>query len=428
MNISKILLVPSLVVYLTFTGTSALAEDSKNQLLDKAFWKTATLQKVQQSIANGNAIKVNGNKTPLTRALISGASIDIIKYLLEQGADVNKQVMHGCTNLCWAAYGADVEVFKLIASKADESIIDYENDDGRNLLYFAVKGQKNLDVIKYLIEQGLDINYISDDGENVLHFATSSHGTKSPEVTQWLIDNVDNARAKNDDGDTALLKAAYRSNLSVIGTLLNNGFKATETNNEGRNALSIAAYRNSKKVIEKFIELGLDVNQEDNNGKTPLMYAVSRNRLDVVQLLIDNGADVNAVAKDGTTALIEASLRTKSKRDKIIALLLEKGAKANVVNSKGMTPLIAACKKNAKFAVLEALIKAGVNVNAVDRDKMTALMYLALKGRDEKSLELLLDNGAKTHFADDFDDTAYNMILENETLKNSSVVNRLKQP
>jgi hypothetical protein len=82
-------------------------------------------------------IDPNGwRRTPLHAAVLKG-SVPLAKFLLSEGADVNRKTKYGDTPLHFAAEGRELEmVHLLIANGADAS---KENDDGDTPLDIAMK-------------------------------------------------------------------------------------------------------------------------------------------------------------------------------------------------------------------------------------------------------------------------------------------------
>lgn len=436
---------------------TAFAAD--NPMLDADFWKGANLAKVEEAIAQGNsATDISSNLfTPLMNALRNDTSVEVVDFLIKNGADINRKGHDGRPPIFWAAYGSGLPVVKhLVELGADTGVLD---DSDRSVLGFAAFNQKDPAVLKYLMDDlGMnpndaddagrnaalcaaylnpnldivnmlsklaDIKALTEDGENA--FMLAAYRNKNPEVVKEMMAIVDDPKATNEKGEDALARAAIRNNLKVVDFLLSQGFDPKNTNKDGRDALSLAAYRNGADVVGKFIELGLDVNAKDKDGKTPLMYAAYRNSPEVVALLLEKGADVNVKDDNNNTALIEAGLRDRKGADEIIDMLLTAGADAKVVNKKGTNALVASARNGHALDSLKKLVKGGADINAVDNDRMSALMYLALKSNNPDAVAYLLDSGAKTDFADDFGDTAADMIKENKSLADTDVAKRLTQ-
>ena len=75
--------------------------------------------------------------------------VEIAKYLVEKGADISKM-----TIVEWASAGWLEKVQECIENSADVSA---KNKKGKTALRFASQNG-HLDIVKYLVENGADIN------------------------------------------------------------------------------------------------------------------------------------------------------------------------------------------------------------------------------------------------------------------------------
>jgi ankyrin repeat protein len=79
------------------------------------------------------------------------------------------------------------------------------------------------------------------------------------------------------------------------------------------------------------------------------------------------------------------------------------------------------------LGLLKKLENLKINVNAVDKEKMSALHKAALVAKDDSILKYLVGLGINKNLKTDFDETAYDLASENETLKkNKTDLNFLK--
>jgi len=108
--------------------------------------------------------------------------------------------------------------------------------------------------------------------------------------------------------------------------------------NNGWTALMRAAYLGREKIINLLIQAGADLNVQDNRGLTALMWANNGNK-EIVDLLIQSNADINIKDNDGTTALIYAAYKD---HPEIVGLLIQAGADVNTKDNNDRTALMRA--------------------------------------------------------------------------------------
>jgi ankyrin repeat protein len=103
--------------------------------------------------------------------------------------------------------------------------------------------------------------------------------------------------------------------------------------NNGDTALMLAAYLKRPKMLTWLIEHGARVNQE---GWTALHYAAASAEPEMVQILLAHDAQVDALSPNQSTPLMMA---IRSASLDIVKLLVERGANIELKNQVGMTAL-----------------------------------------------------------------------------------------
>jgi len=112
------------------------------------------------------AIYEKVNKTNVMLEAIKNDKPVMLKYLLEQGADVN--ATNGHTPLHIAVEYENLDMVQLLLNK--NANINATNKDGDTPLHIAVENE-NLDMIPLLLEKGANVNAENKDGYTPLHIA-----------------------------------------------------------------------------------------------------------------------------------------------------------------------------------------------------------------------------------------------------------------
>lgn len=186
------------------------------------------------------------------------------------------------------------------------------------------------------------------------------------------------------------------------GSLLNPDFRRTAT---------------VVKVLQE-IKLGADVNAKDDGGLSVLHFAAANSsNAEVIRLLLEQGADPNAKDQDGLTPLHAAVLTSDAEMVRVLTRL---GADPNARTHEGWSPLHIAAMFDAELATIRALVEAGADVNPKDKDGWTALHFAALRSSSPEAVLLLLQLGADANAKALDGSTPWDLIQENEKLRNSS--------
>ena len=375
------------------------------------------------SVSTLNQANVGG-KTALMLAALrqSTDNVDILKYLVEAGADMNFQCKRGYTALMYASESCNVESVKLLNERMSVSTLNQVNGEGETALMLAASrySTDNADILKYLVEAGADVNVQCKRGYTALMKVMDSLNVESVKhLTERM--SVSTLDKVNDYGQTALMLAASRctDNADILKYLVEAGADVNIQDEQGYTALMCAsmygAVESVKLLTERMSVSTLDkVNDE---GQTALMLAASRydtDNGDILKYLVEAGADVNIQCKRGYTALMKAASSYKV-RESHLQYLITAGADLNVADTEtGHTALMIALDRG-DYMAMSLLLEKGALVNIVTPDLLSSISFLhsvlkigkipellshgldpALSYRDQMILHTLVAHGKKS--------------------------------
>jgi len=221
----------------------------------------------------------SGGSSPLVDASISG-NIEVVRDLIEKGADVN---------------GRD--------------------EQGSFPLYAAVVGD-HADVVELLIKKGANVNQskAGDVLPKIERNTTALHAASiigNQAVVELLVSAAANVNAfadlnqENAKNAKKILESPLVSKLLTPESVIL--FKA-QLGENGVTPLALASRFGHADIAAILLDRGADINFQKPGDNTALIEAAIAGRRDVIDLLVSRKADLNRVGEDGGTALALALL------------------------------------------------------------------------------------------------------------------------
>eukprot|EP00438_Fugacium_kawagutii_P031671 Skav232900 [mRNA] locus=scaffold1477:215789:216946:- [translate_table: standard] len=184
-------------------------------------------------------------ETPLIAAVERG-HIDVVCFLVEAGADMNKPMNNGATPLYLAASLGHIEVVRfLVRVRADMN--KALHDGATPLLVAAQSGHMN--IVRFLFEASADSHTAMNNGTTPL-FLAALYG--HIEVVRFLVEAGADLNKAPYDGATPVLVAAQFGHFEVVRFLVAASADTNKAADNGETALS-AATRNGHWVIKFFL-------------------------------------------------------------------------------------------------------------------------------------------------------------------------------
>ena len=349
--------------------------------------------------------------TPLIIA-VKQNHIEIVKYLLQKGADISlttedkkRNALHiasqegsvaviemllsydlrpdsrdgeGNTPLVCAAACGQIEAVNCLLKHGADPLL--KGQDGRNLLHFAAQSG-NVIIIETMLSKGLDVDsrgetlgltplmvsikydkleaakYLLEKGANVslkttlreIPILTIASTVGSVAAIEMLLSCGCSIDSRDDGGDTPLMQAARGGNTKAVEYLLAQGANPLLRNTSDLGLLHLAALSDNVLTIKAVLSKNFDINARCTVlGITPLLFCLGQGKLEAANYLLAEGADENLKSKDGLTVLSAAAI---SGNVAAIEMLLKRGHNPNSRDGCDKTPLMWAAEVGNKAAV-----------------------------------------------------------------------------
>ncbi|KAH8834294.1 hypothetical protein DL96DRAFT_1676459 [Flagelloscypha sp. PMI_526] len=243
--------------------------DNENAL--EAAARCGHLEIVKFLLENGTDVNATGrvSRTAL-RAAVSARHLEISKFLLEKGANVNAMGEHNVTALQAAAYGGDLEMCKFLLEKGAD--INATGGEFGTTLHSALAWGGNLEMVKFFWEKGANINATGGEYGSALQ-AAAFH--QDLEIVKFLIEKGADVNATGGEYGSALHAAVDVGNFEIVKCLLENGTDVNATGGMYGGALQVAAYSENLEIVEFLLKKGANVNACGGMFGTPLDSARS---------------------------------------------------------------------------------------------------------------------------------------------------------
>lgn len=327
---------------------------------------------------------------------------DLVKLLLERGADLNQGDKHGLPALGWALRLGKQDIAESL-KKAGAKEPEFLEGSLNTSLWSAARDGDAVKV-EMLLGRGAKADDLVEDREGKHYPLVSAAREGRLAVVELLVRHGANVNIGANEnwttGITPLMAAAREGRIEVVKALL--GAKADVEVKDagfeggGETSLHYAARGGHAQVIQALLDAGAKMNAKAKGGSTPLLIAVSETKLAAAKALIANGADTNAGPADGSGPLYLAALQHQLE---MVKLLLAHGAQPLPPGKKrSFLPLAAAASKGA-LEIVQLLLKAGAPVNEQSALGDTALNSAALRGHDDV-VKILLDAGANPNISE----------------------------
>ena len=230
------------------------------------------------------------NATALYYASLCGFS-GVANYIIcTHGEDVNAKSGRRVTHVCplhAALYKRHIDVVRVLLDHgANVNTTDKNNKTPLNIAY----RDEHLEVMRMLLEHGAnaDVSENSSGFTGFISHVASQRG--QVEVVHLLLRHNANVNATDSMNWTPLHVASNKGDAKLVQLLLDHGADINPLSNAYNTPLHNAVYWGHLEVIQLLLEHGADVNVQGEQNQTPYQVAESDGLTEIAQLLLDHGA------------------------------------------------------------------------------------------------------------------------------------------
>lgn len=268
--------------------------------------------------------------TPLLlAAALQTRRSELLRLLLEAGADPNARAGGGCSP------------FMLAAERPCREACDLMRRYGAEYTINEAAALGNLEDVRSFLAKDPGCKDRETYRDKTPIYSAAIHG--HADVFFFLLEKGADIKARCDPDKTTVLHAAvHGGRLDIVKALLERGIPADAPSEDKETPLHCTPYENRLEIARLLIANGADVNATTRrSGRAPIHGAAYHHRTDIVSLLLEHGADPNHRTSGKGTPLHSAVFgtgRVTPKDIETVKLLLDRGAKKDVRDRNGKTP------------------------------------------------------------------------------------------
>lgn len=256
--------------------TDNLSSDiSKNiQIFFRAIYDNDTAS-MDSLLAKGFDINtMNENGENAVNVAIASGNFNVLKYLIDKGANLNSTSDTGIPPLSQAIIEYNKQAIDILlnSKKVDMYYVWGEMWTG-SPLYIACS-KANVYALEKMVEHGADLNYDFSEYNALplMHYALNYRefikNEEYRELIAFLILNKVNINAKNNQGQTPLMVALKNGDIDAFNALTAGGADVTIKDNNGKTALFYAeSLKGSSMLPDNEYEKIINLLSQDNRTK-----------------------------------------------------------------------------------------------------------------------------------------------------------------
>ncbi|XP_070566599.1 ankyrin repeat domain-containing protein 42-like isoform X2 [Ptychodera flava] len=287
------------------------------------------------SVGGNSSLQMNVSVTDETKNLLEAAEKGDparVKNVLRRGSvdpDFKRNATSRTALERACGYGQVNVVKELIEAGADP---EQCNATGRTLLHQACTGG-HVDIVRLLIDYTRDIDSVDRAGRSAAHLAAFNGEAACLAV---LADKGADLNLEDNAGKTPAHLAAERNHPKVLEHLTERGVDLELKDEVGKRPAHYAAIHGGLECLIFLVQIDCDMTKTDNAGLVPAHCAAGNDHIECLRYLIKAGTPLDIKDKSSKT-LAHAAAHHGAMT--CLHWLFEKGANARLKDDQGNTPL-----------------------------------------------------------------------------------------
>lgn len=300
---------------------------------------------------------------PINMAAKEGRT-DVVEFLLDAGEDPSYAEFLSKPVVIEAAEKGHVETVKTLVRRG--AGVSAKEELGGKTVLLAIAPKADTEVVRLIVDKGADINAADDEGQTALMRAAEAGNVEGARELIRLGANVNCASRLR---SAEAIEAEGRGELFSFGNALRKIRAARK--DPLQTALMFAAANGHAETAEALLQGGADVNARDAAGQTAIEYATVNGHATVLRVLSGGRAagtpevgirDLLRAAEEGNVDALHAALRAGVDVNGKITVRYEGDINEGFTPLGGKPALVLAAERD-DLAMAKVLLEAGADPN-----------------------------------------------------------------
>jgi ankyrin repeat protein len=165
-----------------------------------------------------------------------------------------------------------------------------ENPFNQKLIHWICQ-YSTPEMIKYIIDKGVDLECVNNDGWKPIHFICQY---STPEMIQYIIDKGVDLECRDIIGWRPIHLICRKSTPEMIKYIIDKGVDLECQTNNGWKPIHFICRKSTPEMIKYIINKGVDLECQTNTGWKPIHLICTYSTPEMIKYIIDKRVDINS--------------------------------------------------------------------------------------------------------------------------------------